>query len=233
MLYPRVCPVCGEVSDRDGRSVCWRCLSALPLIDAATPRCRICGLVPHGIADADFVCDDCLRERPAFDEARFAMRYEGAARTLIHTLKYGKGMWLAHDLGDVLEGCARASFDVGAIDTIIPVPLNVTRFRKRTYNQSALLAEELSSRLGVPYPTSLLARTRHTPTQTHLTAEERRRNVAGAFTVREPALVRGRTILVVDDVMTTGSTLSEIAATLKAAGAWRVWALAIARADLS
>lgn len=159
------------------------------------------------------------------------MRYEGAARTLVHTLKYSRGMWLARDLGDVLEGCARASFDVGAIDTIIPVPLNAARFRKRTYNQSALLAEELSSRLGVPSPTRLLARTRHTPTQTHLTAEERRRNVAGAFAVREPLLVRGRTVLVVDDVMTTGSTLSEIAATLKAAGAWRVWALAIARAD--
>lgn len=232
LLYPRVCPVCGEASDREGRSVCWRCLSSLPLIDASVPRCRICGLVPDGCVDSDFVCDACLHERPAFDMARFAMRYEDDAKALVHTLKYHGGSWLSPDLCDILEGCARASFDVGAIDAIIPVPLSPARFRRRRYNQTELLARGLSSRLNVPASSRLVARTRNTPSQTHMTADERRRNVKGAFAVTEPSLVRARTLLVVDDVMTTGSTMSEIAAALKGAGAWRVWAIAIARADL-
>lgn len=232
LLYPRVCPVCGEASDREGRSVCWRCFSSLPLIDTSVPRCRICGKVPDGCVDSDFICDACLREMPAFDMARFAMRYEDAARLLVHTLKYKDGTWLSPDLCDILEGCARVSFDVDAIDAIIPVPLSPAKFRQRKYNQTELLVRGLSSRLGVPASSRLVVRTRNTPSQTHMTAEERRRNVGGAFAVAEPSLVRARTLLVVDDVMTTGSTLSEMALTLKGAGAWRVWALAIARADM-
>ena len=100
------------------------------------------------------------------------------------------------------------------------------------YNQTELLVRGLSSRLGVPASSRLVVRSRNKPSHTHMTAEERRRNVGGAFAVAEPSLVRARTLLVVDDVMTTGSTLSEMALTLKGAGAWRVWALAIARADM-
>ena len=115
------------------------------------------------------------------------------------------------------------------IDLVLPVPLSPAKFRKREYNQSALLAKSLAKRIGAPCLPRLLERVRNTPTQTHLTVTGRKHNVKGAFGVPNPSAIRARTILVIDDVMTTGATLGEVAATLKAAGAWRVWALAVAR----
>ena len=213
ILYPRVCPICGGMSDRTGRHICWSCFSSLPFNTVDKPHCVRCGKVPEGDVAADFLCDACRLETP----------------DLIHLLKYKKGIWIAKDLADILEGCARAHFNVGDIDLILPVPLSPVKFRKREYNQSAMLARSLSKRLGAPCRPSLLERVRDTPTQTHLTVTGRKNNVKGAFAVTVPPSVRARTILVVDDVMTTGATLGEIAATLKAAGAWRVWALAVAR----
>ena len=185
--------------------------------------------MPDGDVAADFLCDACRLDTPAFDLARTALPFHSEARDLIHILKYKKGIWIANDLADILEGCARAHFDVSAIDLVLPVPLSPLKFRKREYNQSALLAKILSKHLGAPCSTRLLERVRDTPTQTHLTVTGRKNNVKGAFAVTDPSSVRARTILVIDDVMTTGATLGEIAATLKAADAWRVWALTIAR----
>ncbi len=229
ILYPRVCPVCGGMSDRAGRHICWKCFSALPFNTVDKPHCVRCGKVPEGDVAADFLCDACRLETPAFDLARTALPFHSEARDLIHILKYKKGIWIANDLADILEGCARAHFNVGDIDLILPVPLSSLKFRKREYNQSALLAKRLSKHLDIPCRPALLERVRDTPTQTHLTVSGRKNNVKGAFSVTDPPSVRARTILVVDDVMTTGATLGEIAATLKAAGAWRVWALALAR----
>ena len=229
ILYPRVCPICGGMSDRAGRHICWKCFSALPFNTVDKPHCVRCGKVPEGDVAADFLCDACRLETPAFDLARTALPFHSEARDLIHILKYKKGIWIANDLADILEGCARAHFNVGDIDLVLPVPLSPLKFRKREYNQSALLAKSLSKHLNAPCSTRLLERVRDTPTQTHLTVTGRKNNVKGAFAVTDPPSVRARTILIVDDVMTTGATLGEIAATLKAAGAWRVWALAIAR----
>ena len=229
ILYPRVCPICGGMSDRAQRHICWKCFSALPFNTVDKPHCVRCGKVPEGDVAADFLCDACRLETPAFDLARTALPFHSEARDLVHVLKYKKGMWIANDLADILEGCARAHFNVGDIDLILPVPLSPLKFRKREYNQSAMLARSLSKGLGAPCRPSLLERVRDTPTQTHLTVTGRKNNVKGAFAVTDPPSVRARTILVVDDVMTTGATLGEIAATLKAAGAWRVWALAVAR----
>jgi len=229
VFYPRVCPVCGKVSDRADRHICWNCFSSLPLHTAETPHCIRCGLVPEGEVGADFLCDACRLDPPAFDLARTALPFHSAARDLIHLLKYKRGVWIAEDLADLLEGCARAHFDADAADLVLPVPLAPAKFRARQYNQSELLARTLARRLDVPCRPRLLERVRNTPTQTHLTVSGRKTNVKGAFAVSDPAAVRARTIIIVDDVMTTGATLGEIASTLKSAGAWRVWALAIAR----
>ena len=229
VFYPRVCPICGKTSDHAARHICWSCHSALPLHSAGEPHCVRCGKVPEGDVAADFLCDACRLEPPAFDLARTALPFHSAARDLIHLLKYGNGVWIAQDLADILEGCARAHFDVGAIDLVLPVPLSPAKFRSRGYNQAELLARALARRLGAPCRADLLERIRDTPTQTHLSVAGRKANVKGAFAVPAPSSVRARTVIVVDDVMTTGATLSEIAATLKAAGAWRVWALALAR----
>ena len=163
--------------------------------------------------------------------ARSVFSHEGDARRLVHDLKYRRATWLANDLADFLEGRARAEFDIRDIDVILPVPLHPVKFVLRSYNQSALLASSLARRIGAPCDGSLLRRLRDTPTQTHLGAGGRQRNVDGAFGVATPEFARSRTILVVDDVMTTGATIDEIAKTLKAAGAWRVWALTLCRAE--
>ena len=112
---------------------------------------------------------------------------------------------------------------------VIPVPFHKNREKARGYNQSALLAESLAKRLDRRFLGRAVARTGHPKRQSSLTEEERIENVKGTFVVREPSLVRGRTILLVDDIMTTGSTLSECAKTLKTAGAWRVWSATLAR----
>lgn len=228
-VYPRVCPVCGAKSDRPGRNICWKCFSSLPLYAVDAPRCVRCGKVPEGAVEKDFLCDVCRKSPPAFDLARTAMPFRSCARDVIHTLKYKSGIWLKEDLADILEGCARAHYDVASIDLVLPVPLNQEKFRKRNYNQSALLAESLARRLALPYMPSVIRRTRFTSTQTHLSVAGRKKNVKGAFELGNPEFVRGRTVLVIDDVMTTGATLGEVASVLKAAGAWRVWALAVAR----
>lgn len=229
LAFPRLCPLCGEVSDRRGRMVCWACFTRLPLHAAGSALCRICGAVPEGEVDGDFLCDVCRRERPAFDLARTAAPFRGGIRTMLHDFKYRGATWLRADLTDWLEGAFRAHLDAAPIDWVLPVPLHASRMRHRGYNQAALLASALARRFGLPTRGDVLRRNRPTPTQTRLSAGARRANVLHVFTVEQPAWVRGRTILVVDDVMTTGATLDEVARSLKRAGAWRVWALAVAR----
>ena len=209
--------------------VCWDCFSRLPVIEANRPHCVRCGKVPEGAIERDFLCNQCRMSPPAFDLARFAVPFRFEMKELIHAFKYRNATWLAEDLADLLEGCVTAHFDVGAVDWIMPVPLHPMKYARRTYNQAEYLAKSLSRRTGRPCSCDLVKRIRQTPTQTHLGARARRENVRGAFSVVRPELVRGRTILLVDDVMTTGATLSSIASSLKSAGAWRVWTATVAR----
>ena len=232
IVYPRECPVCGGKSDREGRFICWRCLSSLPIRREGDGHCSICGFTPCEDSGGAFVCQSCASHRPAFDLARSALDFIGPVRDLVHGFKYNGQTWLRRDFGDIIEAAARTAFDVREIDVIVPVPLFAAKFVQRSYNQSQLLSAELSDRIGVRHDASLLQRLRDTPTQTHLGPEARRKNISRAFGVPCPGLVHGRTVLVVDDVMTTGATLGEIARTLKAAGAWRVWCLTLCRATL-
>ncbi|MGI6100479.1 MAG: ComF family protein [Lentisphaerae bacterium] len=229
LVYPRICPLCSELSDRPGRLICWRCFTRLPLHTVDQPHCRHCGLVPEGEAEGQFLCDVCRRAPPAFDMARTAAPFRSGVRVLLHDFKYNSATWYRADLTDLLEGALRTYYDPAQIDFVLPVPLHAGRLRKRGYNQSALLAASLARRFGLEASTAILQRFLATPTQTHLSAAARRQNVHGAFRVVHPEWVRGRTLLVIDDVMTTGATLHEVARALKRAGAWRVWVLAVAR----
>ena len=229
LVYPRLCPLCDAVSDRPGRLICWRCFARLPLHTVDDALCRRCGLAPEGRVDESFLCEACRRAPPAFDLARAAAPFRGGIRALLHAFKYNGATWLRADLTDFIEGALRTYYDPRLIDLVLPVPLHAGRLRRRGYNQSALLAGALARRLGLATAPAVLQRSRATPTQTRLSAPARRQNVLGAFRVAHPEWVRGRTLLVVDDVMTTGATLHEAARSLKRAGAWRVWALAVAR----
>jgi ComF family protein len=165
-------------------------------------------------------CGLCIKGDHVFDFARSALLFTSALREIIHHLKYSDRVSLAKPLGDILKECfERESFQG---NLIIPVPLHPSRQRQRGFNQAELIA----ARLGMPVDTRLLRRRKNTPSQTGLTRNERKRNLASAFEARGAA--RG-TVIVVDDVYTTGSTMDEVARTLKRAGASRVEVLTVAR----
>jgi ComF family protein len=227
LMLPRACAACGAAADRPGSLVCWDCFRNIELL--AGPACARCGLKVEGALTHDFLCGVCRADPPAYERARVAGRFRGVLRVLLHAFKYEHGVWLCRDLTDLLHGCVLTHFAPAEIDIVLPVPLAPVKRRARSYNQAALLARELAARLDRPCLPAVLQRLRNTPSQTRLSAAARRANVLGAFAVTEPGWVRGRTVMLIDDVMTTGATLHEAARALRKAGAPRVWAAAVAR----
>ena len=148
---------------------------------------------------------------------------------MVNRFKSHQGLWLRDDFTDWLEAAARARFDVAAIDAVLPMPVTLWHRLDRGYNQSAYLARELARRLDRRCEEGVLRRCGHPRRQAGLSEEERIENAKGTFVARRAERVRGRTVLVVDDIMTTGATLSDCARSLKEAGAWRVWCLTVAR----
>lgn len=228
LLFPRVCPDCGEPSDREQRHWCWTCFQKIELFPQRGG-CERCGQRVEGNVEHSFVCDVCQSHPPRFDRARAAADFSGNVREMILAFKYQSALWMRQDLCDLLEGAAKAHFQPAVIDAVIPVPLHTLRHRERSFNQSALLAETLAKRMDRRCDTHSLVRVRETDTQTKLSAVQRQTNMAGAFQVKRPEWVAQRNILLIDDVMTTGATLDECARALKQSGARAVWALTIAR----
>ncbi|MFA0783398.1 MAG: hypothetical protein YYHSYBAR_001789 [Candidatus Fervidibacter sacchari] len=180
----------------------------------------------------------CLQRRYRFDYARSAVIYDGVGRETVHAFKFNRKPRLAQPMGELMAEVAVRVFegDGGLLplpwhrpDVIAPVPLHPKTQRQRGYNQAALLAEVVGQAIGVPVEPNLLLQIRPMKPQATLGEKERWENVKGAFGVANPESVRGRIVLVVDDVMTTGSTLNEVAKVLKKAGARFVYCLTFAR----
>lgn len=228
LLYPRQCQVCGETRFCERFAfLCDDCFASAPPIEP--PWCDRCGLPFPGLAGGTFECPNCRDAGLEFERARSAVRFRGVVRRAIHGLKYnGELFWIP-----ALE----AWFLAGAIphlgeerwDAVVPVPLHPVRERERGLNQAAILARALSRTRGIPFLPRALKRTRFTETQTHLDRSERQKNLRGAFRAPRPGALAGRRVLLVDDVLTTGSTLSECAATLRAGGADPALVLTLAR----
>lgn len=228
MIWPRACEVCGRPADRPGRHVCSDCLNRIPFV-AQDGCCSVCGRSVEGLA-GEYLCEDCSkRDRPRFDRAGSAIRYEAEAREMVNRYKSHQALWLRDDFADWLEAAARARFDVAAIDAVMPMPVTLWHRIDRGYNQSAYLARELARRIDRRCEEGVLRRCGNPRRQAGLAEEERMENAKGTFAARRAERVRGRTVLVVDDIMTTGATLSDCARALKEAGAWRVWCLTVAR----
>ena len=228
LCWPRDCEICGRPCDRPGRHVCSDCLMRLPFVPV-DGCCRCCG---RDVPDlrGDFLCDDCRGEdAPAFDRAASALRFEGEARQAVLDFKFKSHFWLRGDFVDWLEGVARVRFHCEEVDAVVPVPLTWRRWLVRGYNQSAILAAALAKRLSKPCRRFALMRLGQPLRQSSLEEADRRRNVKGTFAVRSPESVAGKTIMVLDDIMTTGATLSECAKVLKVAGAKRVWCVSLCR----
>lgn len=217
LLFPPRCQVCGAP---DGFPLCGKCWRSFPRLSA--PVCQVCGRPLRGPPDLVFTCVRCRHRRDPVRVRAFG-RYEGRLRDAVHALKYRGRLALAEPLGRGLAEVVAADPVLSSADAAVPVPLHPRRHARRGFNQ----AEELARYLGRPVRTALV-RVRDTPSQTELDEDERRRNVRGAFAVR--GSVRGLRVVLVDDVVTTGSTLAECAAVLRAAGAAHVGAVAVAMA---
>ena len=215
LLLPISCAVCST----EGRFVCADCEPQLPRLERPyCVRCSDRGREP--------LCDWCAAAPPTVNGIRAPYVFEGAVRDLVHDLKYRNLRASAPELAGLMAECLRRN-DLSS-DVLAPVPLHRSAERLRGYNQSVLLCRELAKLTDIPMRARLLRRKRDTPTQVSMGShDERRRNMVGAFEC--DADVRGSTVLVIDDVVTTGSTMSACADALKAAGAASVWGLALAR----
>lgn len=227
MLYPRNCIGCGKPSPDTFRYICWDCWSDAALIEP--PFCDLCGDPVAGSIAHGFVCYACSAEKPSYDRARSAARYDGVVGEALRQLKYGKGLWLASDMAELMLNCVKAEYPGQRFDWVVPVPLYHVRRRERSYNQSAVLAAGLARRLGAKMSSRLLRRIHPTASQTNLTAAQRLSNVQNAFHHGREKRLAGRRVLLVDDVMTTGATVNACAKALKKGGADSVHVLTVAR----
>lgn len=216
MLTPASCLLCG--ADSQDRLLCAACTLDLPLLPET--RCPLCGeQTTYGER-----CGACLKEAPDFSSTTALFRYDFPADRIIHALKYAHQLAVAHWLGELL---AQHLAD-HVCDLIIPLPLHPERLRQRGFNQSVEIARPISAALKQPLALDALHRVRATPAQAGLPLKERSRNVRGAFECRRD--LSDLAILLIDDVMTSGATVSECARVLKLHGASRVDVAVAARA---
>jgi len=169
-------------------------------------------------------CEECITDEPSFEYARSYGIYKGALQEAIKQLKYHYIKRLSVPLSGLL-----LTLSLPDVDVVIPVPLHGRRLKERGFNQSALIAKHVSDTIKKPLLINSLVKTRDTQPQVGLTAEERKRNIKGAFSVYEPHRINGKRILLIDDVLTTGSTVRECSKVLKRSGARSIYVLTVAR----
>ncbi|MBT4932642.1 MAG: ComF family protein [Rhodospirillaceae bacterium] len=231
VLLPPQCLSCGTLVEEQG-ALCLDCWQDVTFI--SQPHCAICGLPFEFAAQGNdysdgHLCGSCVRKRPVFERARAVLAYDDASSPFILTFKHADrteaasafARWMARAGADVLENA----------DLITPVPLHWSRLFKRRYNQAALLGQRLSQISAVPAIPDLLVRKRATPSQGRFSPSARKRNVRGAFQVREKYIpnISGKRVVLVDDVLTTGATASAVTRALLGAGAEAVDVLTLGR----
>lgn len=225
-LPPR-CIKCGEVLSGDD-GLCAKCFNEINFI--SEPYCKKCGHPFERAPDGKTrLCGNCLKKkRTPFRLSRSAVHYDEASKNLILAFKFMDRTDNAKTLARWLMMAGRDIWKEGA-DVIIPVPLHYTRLLKRRYNQCGLLAAELHKLIGVNVDYNALVKHKSTRPQVEFSGHERIKNVRGVFSVKHPDKIKGKHVVLIDDVMTTGSTLRECALALKAAGAKSVDTLTVAR----
>ncbi|HMN44686.1 MAG TPA: ComF family protein [Povalibacter sp.] len=219
------CVLCSARGASPALDLCADCRADLPVNDDACARCA--EPLARRISRSPLICGACLRHPPRFDATLCALRYAYPVDQMVQRLKYGGAVAYGRVLGELLADRVRTR-RAALPDCIVPMPLAQSRFRARGYNQAIEVAAVLERRLSVPVRTDLVERIRHTREQAELDRTQRRRNVRGAFALREK--LPGQHIAIIDDVVTTGSTVNELARVLKRAGARRVDVWAVARA---
>lgn len=226
-VFPPLCVAC-RAPVSEAHNLCSGCWSRIAFL--SPPLCVVCGFPFEFDVGPDTLCAGCRLKRPAFDKARALMRYDDASRSTILALKRADRLDLVPAVARWIEQAGRQL--LAEADVIVPVPLHRWRLWRRRFNQSALIAQALGRRVRKPVDCLVLRRVRATPSQGAMpSASARRRNVQGAFRVDSSRAGRicGKTVVLIDDVLTTGATAEACARALKCAGARSVLLLAIAR----
>ncbi|MGA4577493.1 ComF family protein [Limisphaera sp. VF-2] len=228
LVYPPVCQVCRQEPAGPGRGyVGRRCCQQVRWL--RPPWCAKCGLPIPGEATVPFECANCRELALHFRYARAAVAADGVVLEVIHRYKYQEALWFEPFLARLLVRAAAGPVQREGWNAIVPVPLHPVRQRERGFNQAHRLAQWLGRATGLPVESGWLERSKPTSTQTVLSRDERQRNVREAFRVRRGAVVSGRRIILVDDVLTTGATTSACALALRRAGAAEVCVWTVAR----
>ena len=214
-LFSSQCILCAAAA-KSGNDLCQACLDALPWHTA--PNCLQCGLLSNHP-----ICGHCLKEPPDFDITHAALRYEFPLDALMQQYKYGSALQTSH----LFAGIMGTHHTMQNIDVIISMPLHPQRLKERGFNQSLEIAKLLAKQYNIALDYASCTRTKYTPPQASLPLKERTKNIKGAFACS--ANLAGKRIAIVDDVMTTGASLNELAKTLKKAGAAHVECWVVAR----
>ena len=226
-VIPPTCLSC-KTPVGNSASLCSACWQSLTFV--SKPYCQVCGQ-PFDVEDHDNqLCGKCIGRQPPYSRLRSALVYDDESRSMILSFKHGDQLNACPTFTKWLSTTDPSLFD--NLDTVTAVPLHWQRLFRRRYNQSAMMSNALSKGIGVKSIPDLLVRERNTPSQGHLTRSQRKTNVRGAFSInkRYTEYVSAKTILLIDDVLTTGATIEACCRTLTKAGAAEVRVLTLARA---
>lgn len=228
LLFPKTCLACCRPLDNNsGAVICPECAQAIK--KNLPPLCDLCGRQIRQRQIYKRVCPVCQRVNFFFDRALAPCIYEGVIRKLIHKFKYQNREHLDAFLAGLLVDFIRQNRGMlNFCDLVMPIPLHKARLREREFNQAELLACFVAEELRLPLSAANLWRRRFRRPQAELKPVLRRKNISGCFALREPKEVKGKKIILVDDVLTSGATCSEAAGELKKAGALCVWVLTLA-----
>ena len=228
IILPHRCLACGEIVEKGG-FVCPKCFEKIDFI--TEPCCNICGIA-FDYADSDNItCLDCIQHKPQFDKARAAFLYENIGRDLALAFKYADRTEACEYFSNLMISAGYKFFNEQnvIIDYIIPVPIHKKKLLARKYNQSALLVKQIAKKTGLKPVYDVLIRSKNTKPQSNFHKKDRFKNVKGVFEVKNKDLIKDKNILLIDDVLTTGATVSECAKVMKKSGAKNIYVLALAR----
>jgi len=220
LFFPEKCPICqNPCLNHETAPICDDCWRSIRQYDG--PLCRKCG-TPL-VSDVSIKCGECLKEEPDFEFARSFGLYDDPLRKGINLLKYHGKKRLSRPLSDLLIKAG-----VPETDAVIPVPLHHKRLRKREFNQSALISKYIAAETKSNLILDCLIKVRDTLPQVGLRYKARVKNIKGAFKVSNNEFIKEKSIILVDDVVTTGATIRECSRTLKKAGAGKIYVISLA-----
>ena len=231
IIFPQelLCPLC-QNKPLAGAILCSACLKEIIPRSKDFGQCQTCG--KWGPFQPGQNCRECQGTRSTFTLARGVGPYQGLLKEAIYALKYTGRRTLAKPLGQLMASEVLSINDYGQVDLVVPVPLHHHKLRQRGFNQAELLAKEISKSIRVPLASGALMRIKETIAQSKLSKTERQLNLDGAFVLKGKRLVKGKVILLVDDILTTGRTASECARLLMDGGAKRVAIITLATGSI-